>query len=206
MPKIPIIFYTLAIIFLVLLIRSYKHWNAFGIMRLWRKSHFHFFFLGAGFLLLEVQNISKAAVVLGSTWQVNAIIISGVLSMILLANLIEFKFSKISIKFLYVLLIATCIGLYFTDLGRFSFLPYSIKSIIIGMLTTLPMLFSGIIFIRSFAAIKGKDEALGANLIGALTGAMIQSVTYLTGIKFLLIIVAAFYFLSLLTKPKEVTK
>ena len=42
--------------------------------------HWHFFFLGAAFLLLEVQNISKAAVVLGNTWQVNAVIISGVLA------------------------------------------------------------------------------------------------------------------------------
>ena len=35
-------------------------------------------------MLLEVQNISKAAVVLGNTWIVNAVIISGVMVMILL--------------------------------------------------------------------------------------------------------------------------
>ena len=32
---------------------------------------------GAAFLLLEVQNINKASVVLGNTWLVNAVIISG---------------------------------------------------------------------------------------------------------------------------------
>ena len=46
----------------------------------------HFLFLGAAFLLLEVQNISKAAVVLGNTWLVNAVIISGVLVMVLLSK------------------------------------------------------------------------------------------------------------------------
>ena len=121
--------------------------------------------------------------------------------MILLANLLAYKFPNISIKFLYVLLISTCLGLYFTDLSRFAFLPYSTKAVTIGILTTLPMLFSGIIFIRSFALIVGKDEALGANLVGALVGAMLQSVTFMSGIKFLLLIVAGFYLASYLTKP-----
>ena len=55
----------------------------------WNRSHWHFLFLGAAFLLLEVQNISKASVVLGNTWQVNAVIVSGVLIMALLANLLK---------------------------------------------------------------------------------------------------------------------
>jgi hypothetical protein len=68
------------------------------------------------------------------------------------------------------------------------------------------MLFSGIVFIRSFAAVENKSEALGANLIGALAGALLQSVTFVTGIKALLLIVAGLYFLSLLTKPRLVTQ
>ena len=200
-PKIPIVFILLAILVFILLFRSYKHWNASGLISRWGKSHWHFFFLGSAFLLLEVQNISKASVVLGSTWQVNAIIISGVLCMILLANLLAYKFPNISINFLYLLLIFTCLGLYFIDLSRFAFLAYPTKAATIGILTTLPMLFSGIIFIRSFAIIVRKDEALGANLAGALVGAMLQSVTFMSGIKFLLLIVAGFYFASFLTKP-----
>jgi len=76
------------------------------------------------------------------------------------------------------------------------------KTVIIGGLTTLPMLFSGIVFIRSFAFVSGKDSALGANLVGALIGALLQSITFLTGIKALLLFVAFFYFLSFVTKPK----
>src|SRR5207237_498814 len=34
----------------------------------------NFFFLGAGFLLLEVQNISKFALLLGTTWIVNTFV------------------------------------------------------------------------------------------------------------------------------------
>ena len=76
---------------------------------------------------------------------------------------------------------------------------------IVGGLTTLPMVFSGIVFIRSFAVAVAKDVALGANLIGAIAGALLQSVTFLIGIKALLLIVASLYFLSMLTRPRMVT-
>ena len=74
---------------------------------------------------------------------------------------------------------------------------------IVGGLTSLPMLFSGIVFIRSFAIAEEKNTALGANLVGAFVGALLQSVTFITGIKALLLIVAGFYFLSLLTRPDQ---
>ncbi len=185
----------------VLLIRSYYHWHAGGLVALWQRSHWHFFFLGAGFLLLEVQNISKASVALGNTWLVNAVIVSGVLAMILLANLIAARFSRMSLIPAYASLFAICLILYFVDLSRFAFLPYVTKAIIEGSFTTLPMVFSGIVFVRSFATVTKKDEALGANLIGALVGALLQSIAFITGIKALLLIVLGFYVLALLTKP-----
>ncbi len=64
------------------------------------------------------------------------------------------------------------------------------------------MLFSGILFLRSFAAVTGKDVALGANLIGALAGALLQTVTFLTGIKALLLIVTGLYVLAMLARPR----
>ena len=56
-------------------------------------------------MLLEVQNISKAAVVLGNTWAVNAVIISGVMVMILLANLIAARFPQLPLPPVYALLV-----------------------------------------------------------------------------------------------------
>src|SRR4030095_3222801 len=129
---------------------------------------------------------------------VNAVIISSILGMALLANWIAYQLPKLSIMPIYIMLVATCLGLYFIDLARFGFLPYFTKAVIIGTLTSLPMLFSGIVFTRSFTVAKEKSSALGANLIGALVGALLQSVTFITGIKALLLIVAGFYLLSLL--------
>jgi spermidine synthase len=201
-PSIPMLYYLLAGLLLLILYSSSKKWQASDIITRWHRSHWHFFFLGAAFLLLEVQNISKASVVLGNTWETNAVIVSGVLVMALLANWIAHKFPRIQISAVYLALIGICLTLYFVDLAQFAFLPYTAKVLVVGSLTTLPMLFSGIIFIRSFASTKGKDEALGANMVGSLVGALIQSVTFVVGIKTLLLIVAGIYLLSMLTKPR----
>lgn len=201
--QIPVLYYLLTGLMLLILVRSYKKWQATGLIARWDRSYWHFFFLGVAFLLLEVQNISKASVVLGNTWQVNAVIVSGVLLMALLANGIAHRFPKIPLGLVYAALIGISLALYFIDLAQFAFLPYVSKAVIVGGLTSLPMLFSGIVFIRSFALAEEKNTALGANLVGAFVGALLQSVTFITGIKALLLIVAGFYFLSLLTRPGQ---
>src|SRR5215208_3092311 len=188
-PRIPSLYYLLIGLTILLFARSYRKWGTNDNSALLNRTFWHFFFLGAAFLLLEVQNISKASVVLGNTWQVNAVIISSVLTVALLANWIASKFPKLPLVPVYVLLIGTSLGLYFVDLARFGFLPYPTKAVIVGALTSLPMLFSGIVFVRSFAVAKDKSNALGANLIGALLGALLQSITFVTGIKALLLVV-----------------
>ena len=205
-PKVPVLYYLMTGLMALIFIRSYRRWRASGLLTRWGQPHWHFFFLGAAFLLLEVQSISKASVVLGNTWQVNAVIVSGVLAMALLANLVVHRLPTVPPIGAYTVLIVTCLALYFVDLAQFAFLPYVTKAVIVGGLTTMPMLFSGIIFIRSLTAVPEKDEALGANMIGALVGALVQSVTFVIGIKALLLVVAGLYGLSLLTLPSALRK
>jgi spermidine synthase len=205
-PRIPVLYYFMAGLMVLLFALSYRRWRASGLLTRWGRSHWHFFFLGAAFLLLEVQSISKASVVLGNTWQVNAVIISGVLVMALLANLVVYRFPTMPRGPVYGVLVGICLALYFVDLAQFAFLPYATKAVIVGGLTSVPMFFSGIIFTRSFTTVAEKDDALGANIIGALVGALLQSVTFVIGIKALLLVVAGFYSLSLLTMPSVVNR
>jgi len=202
-PEIPLLYYWLIGLIVLVFLRSYIKWQANKNISIKSSTFWHFFFLGAAFLLLEVQNISKASVVLGNTWEVNAIIISSILTLALLANWIAYKFPKLPFTIIYFLLVGTCLTLYFIDLARFGFLPYPLKATIVGTLTSLPMLFSGIVFVRSFATVQDRSNALGANLIGALVGALLQSITFITGIRALLLVVAGFYLLSLFTAPTE---
>ena len=177
-PTIPVLYYLLAGVLVLLFIYGVK-----------RSALVRPFARGAGrtgtsaswgrFMLLEVQNISKAAVVLGNTWVVNAVIISGVMVMILLANLIA-RGSRSCRYHRLCPACLSCINLYFLDLSRFAFLPYATKALVVGLLTSLPMLFSGIVFIRSFAAAQRKDDALRANLLGA-GGGLLQTITFVVG-------------------------
>jgi hypothetical protein len=201
-PSIPLLYFLLAGVLGVLFARGLWKLGTKDTVRAWGSTGTHFFFMGAAFMLLEVQNISKAAVVLGNTWVVNAVIISGVLVMILLSNLIAARFPRLPMPAVYALLVGSCLGLYALDLSTFAFLPYATKALVVGLLTSLPMLFSGIVFIRSFADVERKDAALGANLMGALVGGLLQSVTFVTGIKALLLIVAALYVGALLSRPR----
>jgi spermidine synthase len=175
------------------------------VFRGWDKSRWHFFFLGAAFMLLEVQNISKAAVVLGNTWQVNAVIISGILVMILLANTVAARFPDLH-RYAAVPLVVICLLLYWVDLASFASLPYLARAAVIGSLTTLPMLFSGLLFIGSLARTEQRDAALGANLMGALAGGVLQSLTFLVGIKALLLIVVGFYVIAAISMPRATTE
>jgi spermidine synthase len=201
-PSIPALYILLAGLMLLLLAYCAQKLQLRGLLLSWKGSNWHFFFMGAGFLLLEVQNISKASVVLGSTWQVNAVIISGILAMILAANLAVVRWPRIPTRMAYAGLFLSCLGLYLLDLARLGFLPPALKALLVGGLTGLPMLFSGVVFIRSFTLAGAKDQALGANLLGGLVGGLLQSATFLLGVRALLLIVAALYFAAFLTRPR----
>lgn len=201
-PHVPSMYYLMAVLMACLLVYARQRCGGRDWFGKWHASQWHFFFLGAAFLLLEVQNISKASVVLGNTWTVNAVIISGILAMVLLANLIAARVRRIPTALTTVGLIGVCVALYFIDLSTFGFLPYAVKAPLVGALTTLPMLFSGLLFIDSFAKCPDKGQALGANLIGALVGGVLQAATFVIGVKALLLIVAGLYVAALATRPR----
>ncbi|MEQ9411009.1 MAG: methyltransferase domain-containing protein [Fuerstiella sp.] len=200
-PRIPTLYFLLAGL-MPLLVGYAKHRSG-GVTMIghWGRSEWHFALLGAAFLLLEVQNISKASVVLGNTWLVNAVVISGILCMILLANVIATRYRNLGLPVIGAGLLGSCIGLYMIDLSSFAFLPYPLKALIVGGLTTVPLLFSGIMFARSFAATESKHRALGANLLGSIVGGMLQSLTFVVGIKALLLVVGGLYAAALLCAP-----
>lgn len=201
---IPLLYYLLGFILLLLFVRTARKLPKGTLPRPKGRAPWHFFFLGAAFMLLETQNVSKAAVALGSTWWVNAVIISAVLILILLANWIAATMPRLPLGLIYVLLCGSCLALYFVDISQFSGLPFVTRAAIVGGVTCLPMVFSGIVFIRSFAASENKDTALGFNLVGALVGGLLQSVTFLTGIQALLLFVGVLYVGAFLTRPKAI--
>ena len=159
----------------------------------------HFFFLGCAFLLLEFQNVSKSALLFGSTWIVNSYIISSILFLILAANLFVYYSKRRNPKIYYLPLLLSIVVSYLTPLDAFNVFGYWTKSILAVLILNLPIFFAGIIFIHSFKSTKSKDIALGSNLIGATTGGLLETLSFIVGIKALLILVFIFYTASLVT-------
>ena len=164
-----------------------------------RSLRWHFFFLGAGFLLLEAQIISKMALLFGTTWLVNSIVISGLLLLILLANLLVKLRPAFPVSWAYAGLFATLLLGLVIPIERIFFPSISVRILLASAVFCTPVFFAGIVFIQSYAEANFSSEALGSNLLGALVGGILESVSLWTGIRSLLILAALLYLASLLT-------
>jgi len=165
--------------------------------------HWHFFFLGAGFLLLEVQIISKIALLFGTTWVVNSIVVAALLLLIVAANATVSSVPLISSRIAYAgILIAAMVG-YFAPMQSLFFPNPWVKGLAALAVLCLPVYFAGIIFARSFAEVSFNSEALGSNLLGAVVGGVLESISFWTGLRALLLVSVLLYALSALTLKRR---
>jgi spermidine synthase len=155
--------------------------------------HWHFFFLGAGFLLLEAQIISKLALLFGTTWMVNSIVVSTLMLLILGSNALVGRWPAIPVQAAYAGIFATIALSYFLPVRALLFESMWLKAVVAVALLCSPVFFAGIVFIRSFAQAGFQGEALGANLLGALVGGLLESLSLWTGTRSLLVIAFLLY-------------
>ena len=161
-----------------------------------RTVRWHFFFLGAGFFLLEAQIVSKMALLFGTTWAVNSIVIAGLLMLIVGANVLVEHRPRISAAVGYAGIFASILLSFCIPLEAFFFRSVLLKSVLATLTLCLPVFFAGIVFIRSFAENRFSGEALGSNLLGALVGGLLESLSYWSGIRSLLVLAAVLYLAS----------
>ncbi len=200
-PHIPKLHLIIMAILLILIVSGKQI-----VLRKGVKIDWHFFFLGAAFLLLEFQNISKSTLLFGSTWLVNSFVITGILILILLANLLVAKFKISNVRLLYILLIVSSLVVYFLPLDLFSSLSYWYRAIVVSIILNIPIFFAGMVFIISFRRTPFKNLAYGSNLIGAAVGGILESLSFIVGINSLLLIVVVCYALSFLFYRKAATE
>jgi len=163
-----------------------------------RTLRWHFFFLGAGFLILEAQIISRMALFFGTTWLVNSIVIAAILVMIVAANILVQWKPSISYMSAYCGIFASIMISYLVPIESFFFSSAWVKGLTAAFMLCLPVFFAGIVFIRSFACEGFRSEALGSNLFGALMGGMLESISMWTGMRSLLIFAGILYFAALI--------
>ena len=194
-PSIPKIYWiSYALLFGIIGLKGRRIWNN-------NRVDWHFFALGAAFLLTEVQAISRAMLLFGTMWTVNAIAISAVLFMILFSNLIAWRWPQLHERMVVAGLGISLVALATLPLDWFNTLHVAPKLIASAAFLTAPVFFAGLIFIRSFSMSTNKARALGSNLIGALLGGLLESLSFITGIRALVFVVALFYVIALYTSP-----
>ena len=153
----------------------------------------HFMFLGAGFMLLEAQIVSKMALLFGTTWVVNAVVVSGLLCLIVGANLVYGASPRIPVSVAYAGLFFTLAVMYFVPMQKLFFESWFLRALVATLALCLPVLFAGIVFVSSFASAGFRGSALGSNLFGALAGGLLESASLWFGLKSLTIIAALLY-------------
>ena len=168
-----------------------------------QSTRWHFFYLGAAFLLIEVHIVSKMALLFGTTWVVNSIVIAAVLLMIVAANILAERFSRFPISIAYLGLFGSIGVSYALPPESLFVAPMSLRILVSGAVLCLPVFFAGIVFIRAFARVGFSGEALGSNLFGALVGGLLESLSFWIGIKALLLVAAVLYLASAMTIPRD---
>jgi SAM-dependent methyltransferase len=162
----------------------------------------HFFFLGAGFLLLEVKNITSLALSFGSTWVVTSVVISSLLGMILLANYWVHRRKIFGAS--YIVWVFLFLSILMAGLWQKHLLPFAspvLHSPLTVLIASLAFLFAGIIFASSFSVTKAPGRSLGFNVLGAVIGGLAEYLSLAIGISGISLVALGFYFFAFLFRP-----
>lgn len=155
----------------------------------------HFFLLGAGFLLLESRNVTTLALVFGSTWVVNTVVFAAVLAMAMVSTLLTTRVTlPPAIAYAGLLLAVVANG--FLPLETLAGADLATRLIVVGGVSAAPVFFSGMIFAGSLKRSKDPARAMGSNILGAVCGGVLEYSSLVTGLSFLLVILAGLYIAS----------
>jgi MFS family permease len=195
--SVPVVFLTLSLLVvgLALMYRRTISMHAVSTERAGQSSLF-FFAMGAGFLLLETQTVSRLALFFGTTWQVNGVAIGSVLTALVLANLVIEKYGPLfDRQWILVGLLLSLISVYFVPFQR---IPGSVAAAgsAAAILFAIPVFFAGSLFAREFRLTQSPSAALAANMIGAVVGGLMENLSLVVGLRALLLIAALFYLVA----------
>src|SRR6185437_8694519 len=138
-----------------------------------RRETLPFFFLGAGFMLVESKGISELGHAFGNTLQVIGVVTGAILVMAWLGNWYA-GWRPVCRPWApwLLLLLSLGLGLAFVRAG-------GIESTVAGrwtavLLLTCPLFFSGIVFSTLLSRTAEASSALGMNLLGAMAGGVLE--------------------------------
>jgi len=151
-----------------------------------------FFFLGAGFMLVETKGITELGLTFGNTWQVIGIVIAGVLFMAFLANSAVQALRLTDPRPPFVFLLAS-LALGFVVAGHGGFPPTPAGRLAAVAVLTCPLFFSGIVFSTLLRTSAGIAGVMAMNLLGAMCGGLLEYNAMYFGFRFLYLLAGVLY-------------
>ena len=169
-----------------------------------RSIHFPYFFLGAAFFLIETSNVISLSLLYGSTWYVNVLVFTGVLTLVLLGNLTSYLMRKPRINSYFVLLaFSIVLAIIVPTSSLLAIDPTSLRAVLAIVVFLGPVYFASLIFATLIKEEEKLFQAYGSNILGAVVGGVCEYLSLIFGFKFLLFLTLAFYLAVYLTMKKE---
>lgn len=155
------------------------------------------FLLGAGFLLLETQGVTRMALLFGSTWEVNLLVFTSVLSVLALANAWVARCTRqgrgVPVRLALGVLTCALLMLAWLPIDWISGLPRGLQWVVAGGMLGLPIGLAGIAFPGLYARATDPQVAFASNLLGAIVGGAAEYLTMVLGIHALAVLAAVCY-------------
>ena len=167
-----------------------------------RRFDWHMFFLGVAFALLEVKALTTFALLFGSTWNVNSLVFFAILASVLIAVLVNARFTFRRIWIFYLLLFGVLALNLAVRPETLLFQNAIARYVVASCLIFAPVFLANVIFSNSFRETESADVAFASNLLGIMVGGMLEYFSMLTGYHLLLVAVIAFYFLAMLLRGR----
>ena len=162
----------------------------------------HFFVLGVAFLLLETRSLVSFSLLFGTTWLVNALAFFGILSSVLLAILINYRFPIRRSWPYYAGLFASLALAYLVPPESLLLEQAWLRYTLAAALAFAPVFFANLVFTYSFRDTRSADMAFASNLLGAMVGGALEYLALISGYQSLLLLVAVLYGLAYLLSSR----
>jgi hypothetical protein len=162
-----------------------------------RRPSLHFFFLGAGFMLLETRSVTQLALLFGATWIVNSIVFASILAAIFVTNYMVLKDFAPRPKISYALLFATLVAGYFLPFDSLVAWSLPIRLAAAASIVGLPIAWASFVFSTSFKREVDVARVFGSNLLGAVVGGCLEYASNVWGLDSLYLVALLLYVASL---------
>jgi Spermine/spermidine synthase domain len=164
----------LVMIGLMLAVSAWMVRSHFGPKLLASASQAVFFFMGAGFMLIETKGITELGLVFGNTWSVVAVVVTCILMLGFLANQWVSARGPVSIPLTFGLLAAALAGGWGVShyVAAGGVMPMA--RVTMPIVLNLPLLFAGLVFSSLLLRTKDIGAALSANIFGAMLGGFLE--------------------------------